>query len=868
MTLRLLLACACALPVAFASDLPEQTVAPEKTVNLAVSGAIAAYSLDAGIVEASASGGVVLLHGISPGRTSVIVVQSIGTVSVPVVVPEPRRVSGRRGSLAGGGQADSAETGDYEARYSSDPRQFTNILDLRRDEGDSFRRLQLVNTNYLGAVSGSSLVSFPLFSYEMGNARRDIVFVDEAVRNSNLTVNGAFIRGLHYRDGKWEFHIGFTSLATFQDYFLATDPEYAAGVTRRFKLSANSALAANLYYFRNPLKETTVSRNGAVGSLVYTYKPEKNLSVTGELGVSRSAGAAADVQYTNSRFRLTSSLRFSPASFAALAINNQHGVFGNVDFSANLSTNVTLTAHVDQEDFRLPIYRQNTLTGSGNLTYKWTKHTSVTGGALVSRFNSVYPSPFNLRTTSGVAGMDYFSHHFNAGFQYQPTFDSSGRLANGYNVNSSTSFGRFQAGASYRHSVQIPTLLAFFSAIPGLQDALERAGVVVSDPQQLQQFLSNTAFLQTLRLTGAFNLNYAPAQNDIGFNAEWDGKGASRQRIAFSFLDSNTELVTGNFHFRTATLSYTRKVGFNNELFASFAEFQTRTGPTVSLKPVIQISFRHRFGSVPAALLGGRHGNISGHVYRDEEGLREFVDGTELGMAGVEVRLDDRTSTRTDPEGYYEFRRVPYGIHTVQAKITGTRPYFFTTDSPAETPIDSVVDIGVSFVRGKLFGYLKTDAGTPIPGVSILISGGRAPRRIQTSFDGKFSIDGVADGEYAISTIAESYPDGYSLTELPTRSVVVAPDRPTPVALVVRALRTVSGRVTELDPKSLGAKPVEGITVTIPELNLATRTDRNGRYLFRDLPAGSFTVKVEKYSHPIDLAGEPTSLSNVDFSIK
>ena len=208
-------------------------------------------------------------------------------------------------------------------------------------------------------------------------------------------------------------------------------------------------------------------------------------------------------------------------------------------------------------------------------------------------------------------------------------------------------------------------------------------------------------------------------------------RALGRQRVSLNFLGQQygTDHRQLSLSYTPATLSYTRKLGFNNEIYASFAEFQTKEGPTTSLKPVIQVTFRHRFGSIPVALLGGRHGNISGHVYRDDEGFRQYAPGTELGMAGVEVRLDDRTSTRIDSEGYYEFHRVPYGIHTVQAKITDPRPYFFTTDSPAETPIDNVVDIGVSFVRGKLFGYVKSYAGTGIPGVSVLVTGASLSRR-------------------------------------------------------------------------------------------------------------------------------------------
>jgi hypothetical protein len=286
---------------------------------------------------------------------------------------------------------------------------------------------------------------------------------------------------------------------------------------------------------------------------------------------------------------------------------------------------------------------------------------------------------------------------------------------------------------------------------------------------------------------------------------------------------------------------------------------------------VVQVSFRHRFGAVPAALLGGRHGRISGHVFRDDDIGRRYSE-VESGMEGIEVRLDDTTSTRTDSNGYYEFHRVPYGLHTVQARITDPRPYFFTTDSPATTAIDTIVDIGVSFVRGKIFGYVRSDAGTGIPSIDLLLSGAGNSRRIQTAFDGKFSMDGVPDGEYLISTVPESFPDGYNLINLPVQTLTVKADRPNPVILVVRALRTVSGRVTALVAATANIGPVEEAAVSIPELGLATKTDKNGKFLFRDLPLGSYSVKVGYnggvFSRLLELPAEPVIVANFDFSVK
>jgi hypothetical protein len=605
--------------------------------------------------------------------------------------------------------------------------------------------------------------------------------------------------------------------------------------------------------------------------LLYAYKPKRNLSAFAEAGAGRSLAFAAGLEYGNRMTHLSAHFKYRPSSYPSLAIDNQHGVFSDLDFSRIVTKRLTVTARVDQDSFNLPIYRQDTLTASGNATVKVTHNLSVQGGVIFSDFKSSFPTRFSLQTTSGLTGVDFTSRHISAGAQYLPTVDSTNRLANGYSANLAGLLGRFQVSASYRHSVDLPTLVSLFSAVPGLQDALARTGVLISDPQQLQQFLANNAFLQTLGYTGNLNLNFAPARDDLGLNVDWAGNGTNQQRVSLSLLNSQTQLVTSNLNFRTGTLGYSRRLGFNNELIASLSAFQTRQGPTSTFTPVVQISFRHRFSAVPAGLLGGRHGNISGHVFHDDDAERHYP-GIESGMAGVEVRLDERTSTRTDSEGYFEFRRVPYGFHTVQAKITDPRPYFFTTDSPATAAIDSVVDIGVSFVRGRLFGYIRNDAGGGIPGVELLLTGPAASRRIQAAFDGKFSVDGVAEGEYSLSTIAESYPDGYNLLGLPVQQVAVKVDRPSPVILVARALRSVSGSVSTHDPQTLAPTPLANAIVTIPELSRSARADKSGKYLFRDLPAGTFTIQVEHQgetvSHTVDLPGEPIVISNVDFSLR
>jgi tetratricopeptide (TPR) repeat protein len=87
----------------------------------------------------------------------------------------------------------------------------------------------------------------------------------------------------------------------------------------------------------------------------------------------------------------------------------------------------------------------------------------------------------------------------------------------------------------------------------------------------------------------------------------------------------------------------------------------------------------------------------------------------------------------------------------------------------------------------------------------------------------------------------------------------------------VRAFRSVSGRVLTYDTTASRYVPVVGAQVHLREPGLTTATDPLGRYLFRDLAAGSYTISVQSDiptdPRTIRLGAQPVDLANVDFQI-
>jgi hypothetical protein len=839
----------------------------QKSTTFPVAGATAAYSLDSTIAETTVSGEVIEVYGKSPGTTHVIVVTSGGVQSFSVSVPQPPPMLPPELIAQ---QSENGESGSYEFRYTSDPRQITNSFEFKRAQGDSFNRLQLINANLLRR-SSSSAIGFPLASYEIGRRTRDIILLDENVSHSPLTFDGYMVRGVHYRQGPWEFHAGVTSIATFQGLFLATDPEKLAGISRRFSLNKTSSIFGNLYYFSNPASTRPAAKDGAMGSVAYEYRPTENLYVLSELGISRGAAFATQGRYDDLKTHIEGRFRAQPGKFAALAVNNLRGTFTDLNASRTLSSRLSGNFAVTQSNYNLINLRQNTFSSNLSLTYKVTRGISLIGGTALSRFQSKLPLTSAIRTLNLPLGIDFSSQHFGAGFQYQSTTNFKGSHGNDFGVNLRGSVRQFQLSTFFRRNVQVPTVEAIFAQLPGLQDVLERSGIIAATPDQIAQLLRNTALLTTLGFSDALTVNLSPARTDIGSSLNWASLRSGRAQVSMSLLSSKTDLLQGNsFRFTTASVSYSRRLTASNDIVFSASLFRTQDGITSNTRPLFDVSIRHKFFSAPSFLLPGRHGTISGHIFRDDEDTAQY-SGSQEAIPGIEVRLDENRVTRTDNNGFYSFNRVPFGQHRVEAKFQSDEPFFFTTNSPAIAEINSKVDFGINFQKGQIFGYLRNDAGGGIPGVVVELQGAGISRRIRTATDGKFTLSGLSGGTYKIATLPDSYPPGYPLQNLPETAVALVPGSPAKVEFTIRATRVISGRVVAYDRETLKTVPLEGVTVRLVEASLEVKTSVNGAFVFRNLSAGTCTVSVtydgKETLRLLTLPPEPVNLRDVELNV-
>jgi hypothetical protein len=256
--------------------LPAQVrkIDPQKTITFEVSGATAAYSLDAFMAEATADNGLVSVTGNHPGTTHVVVVTPSGvqTFEVLVTTPPPHYPPG---FVMPVNVAEMAQSGYFEGRYYSSPAQFQNQLDFLKIHGDDRTHVHVVETNLLGPVEqGQPRIAVSSATYQIVTPRRDIILFDKYVDESQLTINGSIVRGFHMLQDNWFVHAGYTSVATFEGLFLPTQPELVAGGGYRYPLTANSSITGSFYRMQIPASDL-LGRSGSIGDVRYKYSPRR-----------------------------------------------------------------------------------------------------------------------------------------------------------------------------------------------------------------------------------------------------------------------------------------------------------------------------------------------------------------------------------------------------------------------------------------------------------------------------------------------------------------------------------------------------------------------------------------------------------------
>ncbi len=364
------------------------------------------------------------------------------------------------------------------------------------------------------------------------------------------------------------------------------------------------------------------------------------------------------------------------------------------------------------------------------------------------------------------------------------------------------------------------------------------------------------------------------AQHPIGTSASVAGQFRLGSKINFSPSFSMARFTSASAGAWTPFLGY----GF---MYQVTPTFQLTSGLTniwvladrqnrVQRTTVFSFGFTKNFRALPASLSPiHRDRVIEGRVFRDSKVNGVFSSG-DRGLPGVEVRLDNGEIAITDELGRYKFSDVSAGEHQVLLSLTQFRePVRMTTRNQVSVDLIrqrfAIADFGVvNFARltGNLFNDLRFEGrrqpdSKGLPGVRMVLDDGRQKRTVTSQGVGDYEVDDLPPGDYTLTIQADSLPANYVLPA-DSFNLHVSPVSNVVLDIPVRALRSIAGRVflkVSADagiPQAAASRTPAG---SAGEYQLApmadiqitagydiAKTDANGNFLLRDLPAGDLTI--------------------------
>lgn len=329
------------------------------------------------------------------------------------------------------------------------------------------------------------------------------------------------------------------------------------------------------------------------------------------------------------------------------------------------------------------------------------------------------------------------------------------------------------------------------------------------------------------------------------------------QRTHLPFSDRDSMDGSGFFIFRLAE---------GKELFTNWSvRHSKRESAQVGQEGLVDVFLRAGFRTDwDTGFVLPRSLKVSGSVFVDANlnGIREI---DEPGVEGVLVRMIDGPKSKTNNQGFYLIKGVKEGERVIQVDANEIpQGYFFTT--PNSVPLFLMpgerveVDFGIATqveVRGRVFHDINEnkvfdkDIDQPIEKVMMVIDTGQTA---YTELSGFYSIKRVEPGSRTARVGIATLPSGYQTLAPVKKDFTSQPGDLIHFDIPLKAQRSLSGMVFEdLNGNGFQEKNEGGIKgIRVKMDSMETLTDEDGKYWFKALKPGRYTVELDPRSFPAD----------------
>ncbi len=862
--------------------------------------------LDPDVVAADRAGEAVRLTGLRQGETLALAYVHGVTTSVvlrvvmpPMVLPPPSlmRLDLERGiGLYGSDIQLSHYNGQYVVLANSLFSWSQQIGDRRLELSTEVQDLSATGQPGFNFRAGTVAYLTPGLQVRALDYNIDFTGAEVGDRAASYLVSTVLpLRGAEVRLAHGSNTYTFFGGTTVPYYFLTlATTKTVAGFTMRHQVSDNLAVYGGVGYVNGPLivNAFNAPRHNSVMQIAgFHYTPTKRWSINGLGGTSNRGGMGrGDVSYTALSWTAYASAQKSAPFFP---LNQMQSLFdGITDYRAGVTVK-TSTRFTENVEFEHAVTESGTslinpgksdylnagvgvlLTRSEQLQFAYT-HSRSEGGFFGTvrtgnRYQTTLNSVFRPRWANSfqfIAGslQDSLGFDSNDNLQIYDSFTFPIKIGD---MDVSFTHQRTDPSLIRRLSNELnlltPELQALFFANPL---AFEEANLPPDVRRLLDsQIPTDTAFYTSAHFAIGQKVTVNP---NFAFSRVTDGVGNSNWTKSFGYqlhwqVRPSLELRSGLTSLWAADQSaLPGHEGFQRSYILTFGFLKTFSG-----------------NPLPIGLMKGSR-TIEGRVFRDEN-INGVYNSGEPGLAGIVVALDRERTVKTDSTGHYKFTNVSADEHRISIALEQfTTPVRMTTSSEFTVNLAATrvagADFGVvNFARlmGSVYNDLRFECkrqfdSKPIGDVHLLLSkNGELVKTIAVPGSGEFEMTDITPGDYDVAVDTSTVPPDYTVPVEHT-AVHIEPVSSVAIDIPLRAMRSIAGHVylrvvenptpeqkNELNIETRGARkkkqektqaaeptvklvPLVGVQLTAD--HTVVKSDANGAFILRNLPAGDLTV--------------------------